>query len=210
MEGIKDRLETLLKILGLKPIELARKTGIPKSTIYTILSGASTPSKATISLISKTLNVNPEWLKTGNGKMFLEEEDIKQSIYFPVIAKVGDEFPQNKNQVEILEYIAFPMLMNLDRNKYFVVKMNGDSMKPILQDGDYVITKYHFNDALDIPNKKIVIVKDDNGELHIRRLYKGRYGMVFMPDNLIYEPLYSVEGCKIVGTVWEVIARRKL
>lgn len=210
MEGIKDRLEILLKILNFKPIELARKTGIPKSTIYTILSGASTPSKATISLISKTLNVNPEWLKTGNGEMFLKEEDVKQSIYFPVIAKVGTEFPQNRSQVEILEYILFPTLMNLDKNKYFVVKMNGDSMSPTLRDGDYVIAKYHFNDAMDIPNKKVVIVKDDNGELYIRRLYKGKYGMVFMPDNLIYEPLYSVEGCKVVGTAWEAILRRKL
>jgi phage repressor protein C with HTH and peptisase S24 domain len=215
---IRDRLETLLKTLGLKPLEFAQKTGVPKSTVYNILNGASTPSTATLNLISKTFNINPEWLKTGKGEMFLknEEEDIfnhpsiEQIIYFPVVAKVGAGFPQDNNQIEVIEYIPLPASMNLDKNKHFIVKVHGDSMEPTLQDGDYVISKYYFNDTTDIPNKKIVIVRDDNGELYVKRLLKGKNGIVFISDNPDYEPIYPNEGYRIVGVAQEVIARRKL
>jgi phage repressor protein C with HTH and peptisase S24 domain len=213
---IRDRLETLLKTLGLKPLEFAQKTGVPKSTVYNILNGASIPSTATLNLISKTFNVNPEWLKTGNGEMFLknEEEDIfnhpsiEQIAYFPVVAKVGAGFPQDNNQIELIEYIPLPASMNLDKNKHFIVKVYGDSMEPTLQDGDYVIAKYYFNE--DIPNKKVVIVRDDNGELYIKRLYRGKNNIAFISDNLDYEPIYPNEGYKIIGIAQEMIARRKL
>jgi phage repressor protein C with HTH and peptisase S24 domain len=101
--------------------------------------------------------------------------------------------------------------MNLDKNKHFIVKVYGDSMEPTLQDGDYVIAKYHY-DITDIPNKKIVIVRDDNGELYIKRLLKGKNGIVFISDNPDYEPIYPNEGYAIIGTAQEVItiARRKL
>jgi phage repressor protein C with HTH and peptisase S24 domain len=219
MEDIKDRIKLLMDKLGIKTFaELSRRTGVSKATLSEMFTGKHTPSTATINLISKTFNVNPEWLKTGKGEMFLknEEEDIfshpsiEQIIYFPVVAKVGAGFPQDNNQIEVIEYIPLPASTNLDKNKHFIVKVHGDSMEPTLQDGDYVIAKYYFNGATDIPNGKVVIIRDDNGELYIKKLYKGKNGIVFISDNPNYEPLYPNEGYRIVGIAQEVIARRKL
>jgi repressor LexA len=218
MESVKDRLEQLMQVLGIKSqTEFARRVGVSRTTITEILNGKNTPSLSTINLISKTFNVNPEWLKTGKGEMFLKNEEdifshssVEQIIYFPVVAKVGAGFPQDNNQIEVIEYIPLPASMNLDKNKHFIVKVHGDSMTPTLEDGDYVIAKYYFNGATDIPNKKVVIIRDDNGELYVKRLYKGKNGIVFISDNPDYEPLYPNENYRIVGIGQEVIARRKL
>jgi repressor LexA len=218
MEDIKDRIKLLMDKLGIKTqAEFANRIGIGRSTLTEILSGKHIPTLATINLISKTFNVNPEWLKTGKGEMFLKNEEdifshpsVEQIIYFPVVAKVGAGFPQDNNQIEVIEYIPLPASMNLDKNKHFIVKVHGDSMEPTLQDGDYVIAKYYYNGATDIPNKKVVIVRDDNGELYVKRLYKGKNGIVFISDNPDYEPLYPSENYRIVGIAQEVIARRKL
>jgi len=61
-----------------------------------------------------------------------------------------------------------------------------------------------------LPNKKIVIVRDDKGELYAKRIYKGKNGIAFISDNPDYEPIHTNEGFRIIGTGQEVIARRKL
>ena len=217
MESVKDRLQILLRTLGIKPLEFAQKTGVPKSTVYNILNGTSIPSTATLNLISKTFNVNPEWLKTGQGEMFLKAEEdvynnpnIEPIVWYPVVAKVGAGFPEDNSQVEVLEHIPLPVSMNLDKSKHFIVKVRGESMEPTLHDGDYIIAKYFYNDARDLPNKKIVIVRDDKGELYVKRVYKGKNGIAFISDNPDYEPIHPNEGFRIIGTGQEVIARRKL
>jgi len=214
---MEDRLKLLIEVLGLKNKEFAQRLGLKPSTISDYLHGRGNPSDTVLILISKTFNVNPEWLKTGQGEMFLKAEEdiynnpnIEQIVWYPVVAKVGAGFPEDNSQVEVLEHIPLPVSMNLDKSKHFIVKVKGESMEPTLHDGDYIIAKYFYNDAKDLPNKKIVIVRDDKGELYVKRIYKGKNGIAFISDNPDYSPIHPNEGFRIIGTGQEVIARRKL
>lgn len=56
------RLQQALNFSNIKPIELANKTGINKSSISYYLSGNYKPSQKHLELIAKTLDVTEAWL----------------------------------------------------------------------------------------------------------------------------------------------------
>lgn len=57
-----QRLQQALNFSKIKPIELANKTGINKSSISYYLSGNYKPSQKHLELIAKTLDVTEAWL----------------------------------------------------------------------------------------------------------------------------------------------------
>lgn len=67
-----ERLKTLRKTLDLTQQEFASLIGIKRNTIATYESGRNEPIDAVISLICREFNVNEEWLRTGNGEMFIQ------------------------------------------------------------------------------------------------------------------------------------------
>lgn len=74
---IRSRLETILaelrKEYNISYIKLSRDMGKGQSYIGNILSGAiKEPSDDLYSYLQIRFNVNPEWLRTGKGDMFLE------------------------------------------------------------------------------------------------------------------------------------------
>ena len=61
-QPFKDRLEQALAMRDMKPVDLARKTGIAPSTISQYRSGYSKPKDHRLVLIANALNVDPTWL----------------------------------------------------------------------------------------------------------------------------------------------------
>ena len=53
--------------------EFADRVGISRGNIGAYEVGKNAPSDAVISLICREFHVNEEWLRTGNGEMFVEE-----------------------------------------------------------------------------------------------------------------------------------------
>lgn len=58
----KDRLNEALIIRDVKPVDLARGTGISESTISQYRSGYAEPEELKLGLIANYLSVNPTWL----------------------------------------------------------------------------------------------------------------------------------------------------
>ena len=58
--------------LGLTQQKFADKLGIKGNAISQYESGRNAPIDAVISLICREFNVNEEWLRTGNGEMFVQ------------------------------------------------------------------------------------------------------------------------------------------
>lgn len=70
---MKDRIKKIRKELDLTQQEFSDKTGIPRDSIGGYETGRRNPSEAAISLICTKCNVNEEWLRTGNGEMFVKQ-----------------------------------------------------------------------------------------------------------------------------------------
>ena len=69
---MNERIKKLRESLSLTQREFALRIGRQPNTVATYEMGIRTPNEATILIISRTFNVNEDWLKTGNGDMFLQ------------------------------------------------------------------------------------------------------------------------------------------
>jgi len=65
------RLKQLRKTLDLTQQEFANRIGMKRNTIANYEIKRNEPSTAVISLICREFNVREEWLRTGNGEIFL-------------------------------------------------------------------------------------------------------------------------------------------
>ncbi len=72
-----ERIRKLRKTLELTQQEFGKRIGMKRNSIALIEGGRNT-SEQTIFAICREFNVNEEWLRTGNGKMFnlVPEEDL--------------------------------------------------------------------------------------------------------------------------------------
>lgn len=68
---MKERLKKLRKTLDLTQQEFADKLKVPRNTIGGYEVGKSNPSDAAVNNICNIFNVNEDWLRTGNGEMFI-------------------------------------------------------------------------------------------------------------------------------------------
>lgn len=69
---MKNRLKELRTVLGLNQEEFASALKIGRSTIANYEAGTRAPVASVISLIIQKWNVNEEWLRTGEGPMFVD------------------------------------------------------------------------------------------------------------------------------------------
>jgi phage repressor protein C with HTH and peptisase S24 domain len=83
-------------------------------------------------------------------------------------------------------------------------------MAPTLLDGDTVIAKIYEGDGTDIPNKKVVIVANPDGELYVKRLFKADGKFILLSDNPSYPPIYPEEGYRVIGIAIEYYRKGKL
>lgn len=89
-----ERIKELRKSLKMTQQEFADRLNIQRGSIASYETGRISPSNATISLICKELNVSEDWLRNGNGDMFIpitRDEEIA-SFIGSVQADVDDTF----------------------------------------------------------------------------------------------------------------------
>lgn len=79
---MNERLKLLRKTLDMTQQEFADKIGIKRNTFATYESGRNEPIDAVISLICREFNVSEDWLRTGEGDMFVEVSEDEQIAEF--------------------------------------------------------------------------------------------------------------------------------
>ena len=69
---MKERLRQIRTDLGLTQQEFADRISVKRGAIANYEIGRNEPTDSVISLICREFNVNEEWLRTGEGDMFIE------------------------------------------------------------------------------------------------------------------------------------------
>ena len=71
MKTLADRIVFLRNHRGLKPVELARKSGIKQPSLWAIENGKTLKLKSdTLFRMAAALEANPDWIRTGRGDPF--------------------------------------------------------------------------------------------------------------------------------------------
>ena len=88
---MKDRFKELRKELNVTQQEFADKLKISRNFVAQIEMGSKVPSDRTIDDVCREFNVNEEWLRTGNGDMFVPGIKDKQiSAMLADVMKSGE------------------------------------------------------------------------------------------------------------------------
>lgn len=89
---MKDRFKELRKELNVTQQEFANKLKISRNFVAQIEMGSKVPSDRTIDDVCREFNVNEEWLRTGNGDMFVPGIKDKQiSAMLADVMKSGED-----------------------------------------------------------------------------------------------------------------------
>ena len=221
-----NRLKKALDYNNMKPIDLARKTNINKSLISSYLSGICKAKQDKLDLIARTLGVSEAWLMgydvDMDRELFEDKEPSELSIdnaryientiktvKIPLLGKVPAGIPIEAVE-EILGYEELPASMIKNGEKYFALKIDGDSMYPDYKTGDIIIIRQQ-NDC-NSGDDCVVMVNGDDATF--KRIIKQENSIILKPLNNDYEPYYFNEyeiltkPVKILGIAIEV--RRKL
>ena len=156
---MNTRVKLIRKTLGWTQEQLAQRFGIGKAALSMIETGRASLTTRNRNILVQELNVNPDWLETGKGRMFNAEPDMQsfvlrtdsslpmQSVPLYSIEGTAGLVPLFTNQQEQkpVNFIHIPNLPKCDGAIYVM----GDSMYPLLKSGDIVLYK-QLNDVRDV------------------------------------------------------------
>ena len=80
---MNTRIKAIRNQLDMTQDKFAAKMGVKKNNIACYETGKSRPSDSVIALICRTYNVNEDWLRTGEGEMFVQRSrEEEMAAYF--------------------------------------------------------------------------------------------------------------------------------
>lgn len=200
------RFKKFRQALDLSQTEIANTLQVKPSAVSQYESGKIYPSNENLDKISKAYGVNLHWLLTGEGTMFTgklgdyssrldkyasvqrDDSGILQVVTLPVLAEISAGKPVEAIEGEPLDYIAFHPSLIPNEKDFFCFRVNGDSMEPIIMDGDLVAIRRSVN-WKSLQNK--VCAMRLNGEITLKRLLKSKSSphYILEAENKRYEPI---------------------
>ncbi len=155
-DGVGERLKALRSKLSVTQKKFANLLNCSQAKISDYESGKLSISNKDLSIIANTYNVNLNWLITGEGEMFnnvrAHEGILSNLIRLPVVGDIAAGFPAELVPDEPTEYIDVPTSLLDQPPPYYVFKVNGESMLPVIHPGDYVIIS---NGAIGFKNNQL-------------------------------------------------------
>ena len=177
------RLRVALSNRGLKPQELADKSGVSKSSISQYINGSHAPSNISSGKMGRVLDVNPMWLMGFDVPMDSKPISHKKGVVINVLGRVAAGIPIEAvediiDTEEITEELAAT-------GNFFGLQIRGDSMEPRICEGDIVIVRQQD----DAESGDLVIALVNGNDATCKRLQKYKDGIALIPNNPLYEPM---------------------
>lgn len=99
---MKDRIKRIRKEIDLTQCEFAKRIGTTANVLTNYETGRRNPSASVINNICKTFGVNEEWLRTGEGEIFLKTPDT-------LIEQLKQKYSMDDFETSIVEeYLNLP------------------------------------------------------------------------------------------------------
>lgn len=96
-----ERIKELRKQLGMKQDEFANQIGISRILLSYIENGQKSLTERNAKFIVEHFKINPEWLETGEGNMFVESS-LSDKLY----KFVDESISENGDMLQILKLLS--------------------------------------------------------------------------------------------------------
>ncbi len=194
-EGLADRIRQCAEIAG-SGDELARLTTIPRRTLEYYLTGQSEPKVARCVEIAKAVGVDVGWLASGEGSKLRgtsakTEVDDDKYAYVPLYdARCSAGHGAWSDGAKVLTMLAFTAYslrkQGLDPAKLSAIRVDGDSMEGLLNDGDTVMID-HSRSSLE--GEAVYVIRLDD-HLYAKRLQRQFDGSIhIISENKAYRDM---------------------
>lgn len=193
----KDRLRQIREALGLNQSEMAKKIGKTQKAWSTYETGENKISPAVYLKLGE-LGFNIEWLKTGEGSLYLN--DNLPIIKTPAEARKKGLIPYY--DIDVSAHIAQIFTDTNHANPAYwldiphfkgatACRVSGDSMAPEISSGDMILVKKINNPDVILWGEIYLIVTDEtaNNLCTIKKLYEGKSPDTFVLRSI--NPEYS-------------------
>lgn len=172
----RDRLIRLRKELNLTQEELAQKIGYTRTAISAWEIGRNEPSNTDTIKLAEYFGVSTDYLL---GKSDNRNSDIPVSK-IPILGtvKAGYDWLAEEN---IIDYITLKEnIPNVD--EYYALRITGDSMLPLLAEGDLVIV----HDQDDVESGQTAVILINGEEATVKKVVKTNEGIELHAMNPYY------------------------
>lgn len=219
---IKDRLNFLIDKLKLSYSKFSQITKIPYASIQNYVYGKRVPTIENLQKIHIHLNVNLNWLLTGEGDMFIKPPaqtigetpaEYKENKFigedFVLIPMVSGKISAGKGlapieDAEIVLKLAFRLewiKRKGDYTKMSLIRVEGDSMEPTLLCGDIVLVDGNRN-FIDLHGGIYAIFVNDSIMIKRVQILLKEKALKIISDNPKYEPIIlSPEEVHVIGKI---------
>lgn len=204
MKTFAERLKFVMHNRGIKQSVLAYRTGINQSYISKYLSGQYEPKHDKIQKIAKVLHVSDLWLAGYETEM--EPKETTSAIKIPILGYVAAGIPIEAI-TDVIDYEEIGPDMVRDGSEYFGLEIKGDSMEPIISNGDYVIVKRQE----DCDSGQIAIVCVNGYNATCKKIVKQESGIMLVPFNPSYESVFysNAEIESIPITIFGIVVEQR-
>lgn len=187
---VGERIKIIRSELNLSQKEFAEKLSIKQNMLSYYESDRSQPPIDVVEKISVTFNINTNWLLTGRGDIFINDNKSRPEengiIYLPVLnTKVSAGYGAENFVITITDYFGLEerLVFPYKKEKLKVLPVRGDSMSPTMMDGDVIVV------AEGVIEGDGIYVINRAGSLFVKRLQfrLTENCVVIISDNVKYE-----------------------
>lgn len=209
-EGLAARIRQCADIAG-SGDELSRLTAIPRRTLEYYLTGEREPKVARCVEIAKAVGVDIGWLASGEGEMrpsqSMATPDDGKYVYVPLYdARCSAGSGSWNEGAKVWTQLAFTRYSlqrkGLNPDNLSAIQVSGDSMEPLLDDGDTVLIDHQRNS---LEGEGIYVIHLDD-HLYAKRLQRQFDGSLsIISQNKDYQtmsvPKERLDELQIIGRV---------
>ncbi|MGP1580187.1 MAG: S24 family peptidase [Wolinella sp.] len=207
-----NKIKEIRTRMGLSQDEFCKRLAIPKTTYLRYESGERDAPVKVMAKIARLANVSMEYIVYGEDESYdnapqnLASDMVVLNLYEDIYASAGygtensdtRPTPMTLGRAFLEKVLGITCFKKLD-----IIRVSGDSMLPLIQDGEYIIVERE----TDARNGDTVIA-NINGELYVKRLHKEPFSewVRLESENKEYLPIEintpeRLECLKIIGVV---------
>lgn len=171
------RIAELRKQHHLSQAALGRKLGVAQNTICNWENGVREPANEYLLRLADIFGVSMDDLMG-------RQSPPSPGVWINVLGEVAAGIPIEAVE-DIIDQEEIPAEL-AHQGEYFGLKIKGDSMEPKISDGDVVIVRRQE----DVETGDIAVVLVNGNTATVKRIKKQTDGIMLIPTNPAYEPLY--------------------